>query len=190
MTMQIQHNRGGSRKSGGRSYRSTLDGKESNQMILIDIASEMNKENIPEIFIINTFKAALDFEGIADLMILWKNENDPAERNEIIADIQDMLDACLQKEVSEEFYVKFNDLDTISNNIRRFKDSLLYVVEQNGGVKNLSDLTKIPQPSLSRFFNSNSMPQRSTLIKIAKALNIDELKMDSFWNEKNKSQSK
>jgi len=187
MTMQVQHSGGGSRKSGGRSYGFMPDGKESNQMRLIDIASEMNKENIPELFIINSFKAALDFEGIADLMVLWKNESDPVERNEIIADIQDMLDARLQKEVSEEFYVKFNDLDTISNNIRRFKDSLLYVVEQNGGVKNLSDLTKIPQPSLSRFFNSNSMPQRSTLIKIAKALDIDELKMDSFW-EGNKNE--
>lgn len=182
MTMHA-HNRGGSRKSGG-SYKSVSDGKESNQMILIDIASEMNKQNIPELFIINTFRAALDFEGIADLMRLWRDEKDQEERNEIIADIQDMLDACLQKEKAEEFYVKFNDLETISNNIRRFKDSLLYVVEQKGGVKLLSDLTKIPQPSISRFFNSNSMPQRSTLIKIAKALNIDELKMDSFWNDK------
>jgi len=181
MTMQLQHNTGGSKKS-GTSYKTTSNGKELEQIVLLEIALEMYNEKLPEIFIINAIRAAFDYDGIADLMKLWKVEEDQTERSEIIADIQDMLDAPLQQGKTEEFYVKFNDLDTIANNIRLFKDSLLSVVEKNGGIKNLAHLTEIPQPSLSRFFNSNSMPQRSTLIKIAKALDIDELKMDSFWN--------
>src|SRR5688500_6025155 len=107
----------------------------------------MKKANLPEIFIVNTLCAALEFEGIADVMKLWRDEKVPEEKNEIIADIQDMLDACSQKGRTEEFYVKFNDLDTIANNIRLFKDSLLSIVKKNGGVKRLAELTEIPQPS-------------------------------------------
>lgn len=52
----------------------------------------MYSKKISEVFIINTIRAALDYDGIADLMRLWKDETDQAERNEIIADIQDMPD--------------------------------------------------------------------------------------------------
>ncbi len=154
------------------------------QLMLIDIASEMSTAALPASFIVDTLKAAFDYAGIADLMKLWKDETDPDERNEIVADIQDMLDACQQKEKTQVAYVKFNDLDTIANNIRIFKDSLLVIVEQKGGIKKLAELTAIPQPSLSRFFNSNAMPQRSTLIKIAKALDMEQLKIDTLWHTK------
>lgn len=189
MTMQLQHNSGDPKKTGS-SHKRTSCGKESEQIVLLEIAMEMKDQNLPETFIINAIRAAFDYDGIADLMKLWKVENDQVERDGIIADIQDMLDACLQKGKAEEFYVKFNDLDTIAKNIRMFKDSLLLLVEQNGGLKYLSHLTEIPQPSLSRFFNSNSMPQRSTLIKIAKALDIDELRMDSFWRNNDQKEDR
>ena len=52
---------------------------------------------------------------------------------------------------------------------------------EQGGISKLADLTGIPQPSLSRFFNSNAMPRRDTVLKIAKALNIDQIKIDAFW---------
>jgi DNA-binding phage protein len=111
-------------------------------------------------------------------MTLWKNEIDKKERNEIISDIQDLLDDCNQNRKAEEVYIKFNDLETIAKNIRSFKDSLLQIVNEHGGISYLAGLTGIPQPSLSRFFNSNAMPHRSTLLKIAKALELDEIKMD------------
>lgn len=148
--------------------------------ILYRIALEMESAGLPEFFIDDTVRAALDFEGVADLMKLWRDEEDPQERKEIIADIQEMLDACLQKEKIEEYYVKFNDLDTIAKNIRDFKDNLLLTVNENGGISYLAELTGIPQPSLSRFFKSNSMPQRSTLLKIAKALKLTEVKMEAL----------
>ncbi len=114
-------------------------------------------------------------------MNLWNKEKDQKEREEIVADIQDMVDECIQKGKSEEIYVKFNDLKAISKDIRAFKDSLLQLVIEQGGITKLSEITSIPQPSLSRFFNSNSMPRRSTILKIAKALNLDELKINLLW---------
>lgn len=74
------------------SVKTTSSSKELAQIVLLEIALEMYNEKLPEFFIINTIRAALDYDGIADLMRLWKDETDQTERNEIIADIQDMID--------------------------------------------------------------------------------------------------
>ena len=155
----------------------------SKEFELFKIAIEMKKSGLSDNFIVTSVKTALAFEGVADLMNLWNKEKDPKEREEIIADIQDMIDECNQKGKAEEVYVKFNDLEAISKDIRAFKDSLLQLVVEQGGITKLSEITGIPQPSLSRFFNSNSMPRRSTILRIAKALNLDELKINLLWSK-------
>lgn len=113
---------------------------------------------------------------------MWADENDPKEQDEIIADIQEMIDECGQLNKEEYPYIKFNDLDAIAKDIRQFKDALLLIVNERGGISHLSKVTGIPQPSLSRFFNSNSMPHRSTLLKIGKALNLDALTLSTHWS--------
>jgi len=49
----------------------------------------------------------------------------------------------------------------------------------------LAEITKIPRPSLSRFFNTPSFPRRSTLEKIAQALDLrrdsEEYKLLKKW---------
>ncbi len=150
---------------------------------LFTIAVEMKKTGLSDLFIVNAVQTALEFEGALDLLHLWANETDKKERDEIIADIQDTIEACQQMNNAEKTQVKFNDLETIANNIRAFKDSLILVIEQQGGITRLSELTGIPQPSLSRFLNSNSMPRRATVLKIAKALNLDEINMDLVWSK-------
>lgn len=79
-------------------------------------------------------------------------------------------------------YIKFNDLDGIGAHVRAFKDSLLEAVNAQGGVTQLAKRAGIPQPSLSRFFNSNAMPQRSTLLKIARALDLAALPVNLDWS--------
>ena len=155
----------------------------SKEFELFKIAIKMKESGLPDSFIVASVKTALSFEGVADLMNLWRKEKDEKEKEEIIADIQDMIDECSRIEKIEEIYVKFNDLEAISKDIRAFKDSLLQLVMERGGINKLCELTKIPQPSLSRFFNSNSMPRRSTILKIAKALNLDELKINLLWSK-------
>lgn len=146
------------------------------------IASKMRQHKLPDIFINQAIQTALSYEGVADLVRLWADESDPKEQNEIIADIQEMIDECNQLNKEEYPYIKFNDLDAIANDIRKFKDALLLIVKERGGVSYLSKLTGIPQPSLSRFFNSNSMPHRATLLKIGKALNLDALTLSTPWS--------
>lgn len=153
------------------------------QMKLFSIAKKMNKSGLSDSFIVNAVRIALEFDGVADLMSLWAEETEKKEKEEIVADIQDMIEACEQKDIQEEMYIKFNDLDAIAKNIRAFKDSLYQEVMKQGGVSKLAELTGIPQPSLSRFFNSNAMPRRSTVLKIAKALNLEKVKMDILWSK-------
>ena len=142
----------------------------------------MNSARLPSQFIADAVRTASEFEGVYDLMKMWDGENDESERGQIVADIQDMIDDCAQSEKLESAYVKFNDLDQIRKNIRSFKDGLLQTVTQRGGIKKLSELTHIPQPSLSRFFSSTSMPRRSTLMKIAKALKLDAVQIATEWS--------
>ena len=76
---------------------------------------------------------------------------------------------------------KLNDLDQGRNHIREFKDELLKEVNKAGGINERSKVTHIPQPSLSRFFNSNAMPMHRTVLKIAEALNLDAVCINMPW---------
>lgn len=153
------------------------------QMELFSIAFKMKESGLADLFIVNAVRTALNLDGAADLMRLWVKENDNAERDEIIADLQDLIDASNQFGKSEEMYIKFNDLEAIAKDIRGFKDSLYQEVIKRGGVSKLSELTGIPQPSLSRFFNSNSMPRRATVLAIAKALDLGGVVLDVKWSK-------
>jgi transcriptional regulator with XRE-family HTH domain len=46
----------------------------------------------------------------------------------------------------------------------------------------LNRYTYLPQPSLSRMLNLASMPRRSTLYKIANALNVEETEVVTEWS--------
>jgi DNA-binding phage protein len=183
MNMQAQRKRPSHSGHSQNVYPETPS-SEGAKVDLFKIAIAMKKIAIPDDFIVQAVRYAFDYDGIFDLMKLWKNETDASERQEILADIQDMIDACQQTNAKiDSPYIKFNDLDSISKNIRAFKDSLLEIVMNRGGISHLSELTGIPQPSLSRFFNSGAMPHRSTLLKIAKALDLDQIKVELLWTK-------
>lgn len=149
---------------------------------LFQIASQMKAAGLSDGFIADAIRTALDYEGVADLVVMWSKETDSQEQNEIVADIQELVNDCVENKKIESPYVRFNDLETIAKDIRAFKDALLEIVVQQGGIKHLAELTEIPQPSLSRFFNSNSMPHRGTLLKVGKALKLDALKLATKWS--------
>lgn len=148
---------------------------------LFSISYHMIKAGLPSEFISASIRTALRYEGVADLIFLWAGESDSKERDEIIADIQELIEDCNQTE-KEHLQIKLNDLDNVRLYIREIKDGLLQAVNKNGGISQLSKITHIPQPSLSRFFNSNAMPRRGTLLKIAEALNLEEVEINMPWD--------
>lgn len=149
---------------------------------IVEIGHQMNLAGLPKEFIAAAVSTAFEFEGVYDLLKMWADENDENERSETIADIQEMIDDCSQQEKVEGVYVRFDDLDAIAANVRAFKDNLRLIVDQNGGIKKLSELTGYPQPSLSRFFNSASMPRRTMLNKIARALKLSQIQIATEWS--------
>ena len=147
------------------------------KMELMQIGIQMHKAGLSNKFVTDAVETAFEFEGIYDLMKMWTEEEILSERDEIVADIQDLINDCAQKEKVENVYIKFDDLEGIAKNIRGFKDSLRLKVDGLGGIGELSKKTGIPQPSLSRFFNSASIPHRATLLKIARALGISQIEI-------------
>ena len=148
---------------------------------LITVGSAMLQAGLPARFVADAVETAFRYEGVADLVKMWRDEDEVAEREAIVADIQDLIDDCAKRGYSEGAYIRFDDLDGIAKNIRAFKDGLRLIVEERGGVGKLAELTGIPQPSLSRFFESVSMPRRATLLKIAKALDLGEDQIAAPW---------
>jgi hypothetical protein len=78
--------------------------------------------------------------------------------------------------------LRFDDLDAIAADVRKFKDSLRVVVDERGGIGKLAELTHMPQPSISRFCNSSSIPRRATLNKFARALDLSGVQMATPWD--------
>lgn len=150
---------------------------------VLDILNEMRFQGIEAAFICSLMENCQRFEGLRDLMELWFHELDIKERDKIIVDLQDALDDIESATKGHEIrpYLRFDDLDEIRNDIATFKGTLRIEIDKQGGISELARKTGIPQSSLSRLLSSNSMPRRSTLFKIAKALNLSETAVNFKW---------
>ena len=147
------------------------------------IAGLMKQAGLSDKFIANAVEIGLYYEGAYDLFELWASEEDQKERDQIIADLQDEIGEYKEqpKEPVKKPYIKYSDLELIAKDVQGFKAHLKTMVDRWGGVTKLSAVTGLPQPSLSRFFNSSSMPRRTTLYKIADALDLSEKEIISEW---------
>mgnify|MGYP006428336555 CR=1 FL=1 len=150
---------------------------------LYKIAAQMESEGLPSRFIVDAVEVASYYEGVYGLFELWAEEDDSESREEIISNIQEQIDDYHEqpKKPTKKPYIKYSDLDLIAKDVFSFKAHLKTIVDRWGGINKLSKVTRIPQPSLSRFFSSASMPRRTTLYKIAEALNLSEKEIITDW---------
>jgi DNA-binding phage protein len=147
------------------------------------IASQMKNEGLSDSFIAGAVKLAEYYEGAYELFEMWASEEDPEEKDQIVSDLQDEIDEYAEQPRTpvKKPYISYNDLDKIAKDVKGFKARLKSMVDQWGGISKLSKETGIPQPSLSRFFKTASMPRRTTLYKIAEALNLSEKEIITDW---------
>jgi DNA-binding phage protein len=154
-------------------------------IILGEIANSMLATGISREFVASVIMLAFRYEGVYDLMVMWSTETDSELKDEIIADLQEEIDESskiiLPKHLEKKDYLHFDNLDEIAKNVMAFKKNLKAEIERWGGVSKLAKETGIPQASLSRLLNSPSLPRRSTLEKIAKAMNLQESYLLSRW---------
>lgn len=153
------------------------------ELHVLDILQEMRNEGLQPEFIKLLLRYVLEYEGLKDLMEMWMEEDSLQERDQIIVDLQDELEEIVNapENPKEHPYLRFDDLETIKKDVLHFKELLRKEVDKYGGISKLARKTGIPQPSLSRFFASASMPRRTTLYKIAKALGVSESDVIFKW---------
>lgn len=153
------------------------------QVRVYEIATAMKNKGFGARFITDCVRLALEYEGASDLMILWAETSDRKQKDEVISDLQDEIDTHqeLPKKPKKKPNVRFDDLEGIAKNIEGFKKNLRRLVDRHGGISELSKKTGIPQPSMSRFFSSQSIPRRTTLYKIADALGLSENEIVTDW---------
>lgn len=147
------------------------------------IACLMKDAELHDEFLANLIDFASEFEGAYNLMELWVAEQNQEDKEAIIADLQEEIEDWLAapKKPTRKPYIKFDDLEVIAQDVVGFKQHLKTLVDQWGGISKLARVTGIPQPSLSRFFNSANMPRRTTIYKIAIALGLSEKEIITDW---------
>jgi DNA-binding phage protein len=151
---------------------------------LAAIVVEMDKMGLEKTFIVGADELARSDQGVYDLMALWMGSSDTIERDEIIADIQDSLDdyADAPAEPVKKPYIKYDKLDEVVQKILADKTRLRDLIDRHGGVSAVARKSGIPQPSLSRMLSSASMPRRTSLYKIANALDLPESEIVTEWS--------
>ena len=164
-------------------YPQTHEDNSNSDFHVLDILNEMRQQGHQSVFIGLLMENCQRFEGLRDLMEMWFTETDSEERDKIIIDLQDSLDdiESAPQRPEQRPYLRFDDLNEIRRDVAAFKEHLRVEVDRQGGISELARKTGIPQSSLSRFFISNSMPRRTTLFKIAKALNLPETAIGFKW---------
>lgn len=155
-----------------------------NGLHVLDILNEMRRQGLESAFICSLMENCQRYEGIRDLMEMWLDESDSKERAMIIADLQEALDDIenAPHKPEERPRLRSSDLEEVKKDVIEFKRRLREEVDRQGGISELARKTGIPQPSLSRFFSSASMPRRTTLYKIAKALNLHDSAISFKWS--------
>ena len=148
---------------------------------LVPICNEMLALGLPKRFAITAMAEAVRYEGLRQLLKMWHEEQDQGVRDEVVADIAELLEDLKIQGVVTSPTLRPRDVAPLVADIRAFKDALRRLVDEKGGISWLADRSKIPQPSLSRFFNSPSLPQRGTLLKLREALAPDGSPLIAGW---------
>lgn len=71
-------------------------------------------------------------------------------------------------------YISYDQLDDVVDAVRAQKEKLRKLIDAHGGVSEVARKAGMHQSALSRMLNSASMPRRTTLYRIANALDLPE----------------
>lgn len=142
----------------------------------VEFAKAMQESGIDVQFILDVLNyVSADHRGVFELMALWSEADNDADRDAAVADLHDLLEDLSHKgPPTEKPKIKPGELPKLIDGIKTYKAKLRNLIDSRGGITKVSELCGIPQPSLSRMLNSASMPRKTTLYKIAAALGLPE----------------
>jgi len=140
--------------------------------------------NLDKEFLLGVLELAKERTPFYKMLDLW-SQSSLEERAEIIADLEEMFEDYKNRPSSpvELPYVPMEKLSSIAREIVAYKSFLKAKVKEHGGVTEIARKCGIAQPSLSRFLNSGTLPRKSTLEKLAKALKLTQKEMSFEWSK-------
>ncbi len=145
-------------------------------------AVQMGETGLPHAFVVRALQLAQVDQGAYELMELWAESDSSADKGALIADLQELIDDHDELSgVETRAPISLEAIDDVSRKIAEHKRKLRELIDRRGGVAKVARLTGIPQPSLSRMLNSGSMPRKTTLLRIAQGLKIDESQIIAEW---------
>ena len=151
----------------------------ADRLEVFKIATAMNDAGLPVEFIDKVARLAQQDEGVFELLVMWSQDE---ERDVAVDALQELVEDHENEGPIERPYIRFDDLEAIASDVVAFKTKLRDKVDAWGGISRLARATGIPQPSLSRFFSSAAMPRRTTLYKIAKAMDLSAAEIATEWS--------
>ena len=150
---------------------------------MAEFVTAMSSAGLDRRFVASCSELARTDQGIYELMELWYEADSEDDREETLADLQDLVDeaADLPSQPTEKPYVPFDGLDAVASTVMEHKKRLRDLIDKHGGVTAVARKIGMPQPSLSRLLNSASMPRRTTLYRIANGLGVPESEVVGEW---------
>lgn len=144
----------------------------------------LSQKGLDEAFLIQVLELARNEAPFYKMLMLWE-EASKSEKSEIVADLEEMVADYHERPAApvELPYVKMEKFSSIAEEIKTFKAFLKKRIEKAGGVSEIANKCRMAQPSLSRFLNNTSLPRKSTLEKLAKALGLSQQEMAFEWTK-------
>jgi hypothetical protein len=147
------------------------------------IVLELRAAGFAESFVTAADELARIDQGVFDLLALWRDARDAAERDEIIgevweslADYEEAPARPLQKPL-----IRFESLADVAKAVADYKQRLRLLIDQRGGVAALAQQSGIPEAALSRMLCSAALPRRTTIYRMAIALGLSEGEVVGEW---------
>lgn len=161
---------------------SLLTQKETSR--LYQMGAEMVQAGLSPDFVHETIELARRSRAGFELMSLWTEADTPAFKGKVVVSLQSLLDDEAELGELQEPLVQpitHRQADALVTKIRQYKDWLRGRVDRWGGVTKLATATGMPQPSVSEFFRSNSLPKRTTIERIRLAIGLSEQESVPEW---------
>lgn len=138
-------------------------------------AVQMESSGLPSNFVSQVLRLAQADQGVFELMELWA-EAESTERDALVVDLEEAVSehGDLVAGVQRRPKIPFDKFDEVTRRVLEHKRRLRDLIDRHGGISEVARRSGIPQPSLSRMLSSASMPRRTTLYRIARALDVDE----------------
>jgi hypothetical protein len=139
-------------------------------------AVRMENEGHPSEFVSRVLRLAQSDQGVFELMELWAEADAQEERDKLVVALEEAIadEGDLQDGTQRRPKIPFDTFDEVTRRILEHKRRLRELIDRHGGVSEVARKSGIPQPSLSRMLSSGSMPRRTTLYRIARALDVAE----------------